>query len=317
MVRKLIDPELLLTVEQQIDFDIWDDLPKSRVLFEKGMREKNRNAPLLSYVPFQDHEIDGLGDDPPVLVRVYRPDSLVESAPAMLWMHGGGYVLGTIDIEVPMMQWIAEEIGCVVVAVEYRLAPEHPFPAALNDCYAALEFLFGCAEELRVDTDRIAIAGASAGAGLAASLALMARERGHFQPLFQLLLCPMLDDRNELPSTHFPLKGISWSRGDNRKGWDAYLGGRDPAALPGFAVPARAADLSGLPPAYIAVASLDLFLDEDLVYARRLMMAEVPTELHVFPGGIHGFEFNVPGARVSKRAHALKFDILRQAFGLD
>jgi len=314
MVRQFIDPELRSAVEQRPSFDIWADIATTRMLYQQGMLAKAQHVPLLEHVPFTDHLIPSCDDDAQVRVRVYQPEDLDSPRPAMLWIHGGGYVLGSIDIEVPMMQRLASAAGCTIVAVEYRLAPEHPFPTPLNDCYAALSWMFQQASQLQIDPQRIAIAGISAGGGLAAALALMARERGEFKPLFQLLLCPMLDDRNQQPSTHFELQGISWSREDNRSGWEAYLGGQFSESLPSYAVPARAPDLSALPPTYIAVGGLDLFLDEDLAYARRLMEAQVSTELHVFPGAFHGFEFIAPEARVSKRAHHLMSDILRHAF---
>jgi len=317
MVKHLIDPELLVEPEANMDFDLWADLPASRALFKQQLKKLMADIPLLEGVPFADHWVAGLDQDPEVRVRVYSPTSIEGQAPALLWLHGGGYVLGSIDSEVPLMQLMAEGVGCVIVAVEYRLAPEHPFPAPLNDCYAALQWMMANTQQLNIDHKRIAVAGVSAGSGLAAALALMVRERGEYELIFQLLFCPMLDDRNDQPSTQFDLTGIAWDRHSNRKGWDAYLGGQKPESLPDYAVPARVEDLSNLPPAYIGVGSLDLFLDENMNYARRLMQAGVATELHIFPGGTHAFEFKVPGARVSRRAHTIYFDVLKQAFGLE
>ncbi|NIB44645.1 alpha/beta hydrolase [Pseudomaricurvus alkylphenolicus] len=317
MVKHLIDPELLVEPEAVMDFDLWADLPTSRVLFNKYLEARLADSPLLAHVPFKDHNIPGLEQDPEVRVRVYQPTNISNPAPAMLWIHGGGYVLGTIDLEVPLMQMMADGVGCTIVAVEYRLAPEHPFPAPLNDCYAALQWMTVNTEQLNIDPKRIAVGGVSAGAGLAAALALMVRDRGELELMFQLLFCPMLDDRNDQPSTHFELTGIAWDRDSNRKGWDAYLGDQKPENLPGYAVPSRVEDLSNLPPAYIGIGSLDLFLDENIDYARRLLEAGVAAELHVFPGGTHAFEFKVPGARVSRRAHTIYFDVLKQAFGLE
>lgn len=324
MIKQQIDPELLIAMEeqQQIPFDIWEDLNRTRATFKKGLKAMMKDIPFMENIPFEDHKVPGLEPgDPEVQVRVYQPQdyqpqNIEGPMPAMLWMHGGGYVMGTIEVEVPMMQIMANSIGCTMVAVEYRLAPEHPFPAPLNDCYAALSWLYNNAEQLNIDSQRIALSGVSAGGGLAAALALMARDKGEFSPCFQLLLCPMIDDRNEEASTHFPLDDIAWNRNSNRRGWDAYLGKSNPEDLPGYAIPSRAEDLSGLPPAYVAVGSLDLFLDENISYARRLMAAQVPTELHVFAGGTHAFEFRAPGIRLSRRAHYLNFDIIKQAFGI-
>jgi acetyl esterase/lipase len=197
---------------------------------------------------------------------------------------------------------LARELGCVVVSVDYRLAPETTFPGAVEDCYAALRWLHAEARTLGVDVGRIAIGGESAGGGLAASLALLARDRGEVPLAFQLLIYPMLDDRTGVTVEPSPTVGeFGWSRESNRFGWASLLG-RDPggADVSPYAAAARAEDLAGLPPAYIAVGTLDLFLEENLEYARRLMRAGIPTELHVYPGAYHGFQGMAPEARISK-----------------
>ncbi len=316
MIKKLIDPELLADLELNIDFDMWADLPTTRLGFKAMLEERAAGFIPLDHVPYKDLNIPGYQDDPDVRVRVYHPTNISNPAPALLWLHGGGFVIGSIDPEVPIMQLMADGIGCAIVAVEYRLAPEHPFPAPLHDCYAALNWMIENAAELNIDANRIALSGISAGAGLAAALALMVKEKSDINLVFQLLLCPMLDDRNEEASTHLPLTGIAWDRDSNARGWAAYLGEANPDTLPNYAIPARAKDLSDLPPAYIAVGSVDLFLDENMTYARRLIEAGVSTELHVFPGGTHAFEFKVPSAKISRRAHYLNFDILKNAFSI-
>jgi acetyl esterase/lipase len=300
-----IDPELLVALEDRPDFDIWENLPETRVKLREFAESYDAHLPVMDHVVFAN---------PDLRVRVYRPEKTVGPLPGLLWIHGGGYVMGSVDVEVPIMQRLVDEVGCVVVAVEYRLAPEHPYPAPLDDCYQALTWLFASAAELGVDEEKVAIGGISAGAGLASGLALMARDRGDYRIVYQLLLCPMLDDLNERPSTHMDLTGIGWDRRSNQKGWQAYLSGDYDADIHEYAIPSRVDDLSRLPPAYISVGTLDLFLDENLHYARRLMAAEVATELHVFPGGIHAFEYRAPGARLSSRAHYLNYEILRHAF---
>ena len=312
--KNLIDPELLVALEDALDFDIWDDLVKTRAIRRELAEEYGAHLSIMDHVVFSDHQISDAGDNPDLRVRFYRPENATGPLPGLLWIHGGGYVMGSIDVEVPIMQRIVDEVGCVVVAVEYRLAPEHPYPAPLNDCYEALAGVIANSDELLVDAESIAIGGISAGAGLASGLALLARDRGEYPIAFQLLLCPMLDDRNEQPSTHLDLTDIGWTRRSNRKGWEAYLAGQYDAEFHNYAVPSRVDDLSNLPPAYISVGTLDLFLDENLQYARRLMAADVATELHVFPGGIHAFEYRAPGARLSLRAHYLNYEILRHAF---
>jgi acetyl esterase/lipase len=309
-----IDPELLVALEDRPDFDIWENLPETRVKLREFAESYDAHLPVMDHVVFADHQIPEAGHNPDLRVRVYRPEKTVGPLPGLLWIHGGGYVMGSVDVEVPIMQRLVDEVGCVVVAVEYRLAPEHPYPAPLDDCYQALTWLFASAAELGVDEEKVAIGGISAGAGLASGLALMARDRGDYRIVYQLLLCPMLDDLNERPSTHMDLTGIGWDRRSNQKGWQAYLSGDYDADIHEYAIPSRVDDLSRLPPAYISVGTLDLFLDENLHYARRLMAAEVATELHVFPGGIHAFEYRAPGARLSSRAHYLNYEILRHAF---
>lgn len=312
--KRLIDPELLVALEDMLDFDIWDDLARTRAIRRALAEEYGAHLSIMDHVVFSDRQIPDAGDNPDLRARVYRPENSDGPLPALLWIHGGGYVMGSIDVEVPIMQRIVDEVGCVVVAVEYRLAPEHPYPAPLNDCYQALAWVFANAAELDIDKESIAIGGISAGAGLASGLALLARDRGEYPIAYQLLMCPMLDDRNEQPSTHLDLTDVGWTRRSNRKGWQAYLAGQYDARVHNYAVPARVDDLSELPPAYISVGTLDLFLDENMQYARRLMAADVATELHVFPGGIHAFEYRAPGARLSSRAHYLNYEILKHAF---
>ena len=239
----------------------------------------------------------------PVEVRVHRPPGAGDGPlPALLWIHGGGYVLGMAAQDDRLCRDYARSLGALVVAVDYRTAPEHPFPAALHDCHDALVWL---AERADVDPERIVIGGASAGGGLAAALTLLARQRGEVRPAFQLLVYPMLDDRTVL-RTHADVPGGRlWTNRSNRFGWRSYLG-VDPGArdVPDLAVPARAEDLSGLPPAWIGVGTLDLFHDEDLEYAERLRAAGVPCEVSVVEGAFHGFEAIAPKAGISRRFRA-------------
>lgn len=213
-------------------------------------------------------------------IRLHRPRG-TEPAPALLWIHGGGYLIGDASIDDGLCRRFSRELGITVASVDYRLAPQHPYPAALDDCYAALTWLAGLPA---VDAARVAIGGASAGGGLAAALALRARDRAEVAPALQLLVYPMLDDRSAQlpPNPNYRL----WDSRSNRFGWNAYLGGADPQ----LAVPARHADLSGLAPAWIGVGTLDLFFSENLVYADRLRDAGVPCDLEVVPGAFHAFD---------------------------
>jgi acetyl esterase/lipase len=244
---------------------------------------------------------------PEVSLLVCRPAGVPTPAPGIYHTHGGGMILGDNRTGIdPVLDW-AQAFGAVVVSVEYRLAPEHPDPAPVEDCYAGLVWTAAHAGELGVDPGRILIAGASAGGGLAAGVALIARDRGGPALIGQMLMCPMLDDRNETPSSH-ELNGEGiWDRTSNLTGWSALLGDRrgGPAVSP-YAAPARATDLSGLPPAFVDVGSVEIFRDEDIAYANRICQAGGQAELHVWPGGFHGFDLIVPRAALSRAARAAR-----------
>lgn len=247
-------------------------------------------------------------------VRVHRPVDVDDALPALYWVHGGGMVVGSAAMEDPACQAHAQHVGCVVVTPDYRLAPEHPHPAPVEDCYAGLVWTVEHADELGVDPARIAVGGASAGGGLAAATCLLARDRGAPDVAFQLLVYPMLDDRSDSASMQEYDDILTWSRAHNRSGWGALLG--DAAGGDGvspYAAPARAEDLSGLPPTIVQVGELEAFLDEDLDYARRLMAAGVPTELHVYPRAYHGWEGFNPEAHVAQQAVRDRIEALRRA----
>lgn len=248
----------------------------------------------------------------PWSVRIHRPTAAAASAPAILWIHGGGYVLGSAAQDDPLCKKYAEETGAIVASVEYRLAPEHPFPTPLEDCYAALLWL---ATQPGVDPDRIAIAGASAGGGLAAALALLARDRGEVKPVLQVLAYPMIDDRTAqragIDESGFRL----WSNAANAFGWRSYTGHEPGSAqITGLAAPSRHEDLSGLAPAWLGVGTQDLFHDENLEYAGRLAAAGIACELHVTDGGYHAFDVVVPKAPVSRAFRDSQIAALKAAF---
>jgi len=203
-----------------------------------------------------------------------------------LHVHGGGFVSGSADMSDPNSRSYAVEMNCVVVSVDYRLAPETPFPGPVEDCYAALLWVQGAAEKLGIDPTRIMIAGESAGAGLVAGLGQLTRDRGQVRPIFQYLAEPMLDHRS-VDSDHPHTGHFGWTRDHNRFGWDSMLGSADTVSR--YCSPAVADDLSGLPPTFIHIGAIDLFLEESLDYARRLTRAGVSVELHVWPGAFHAF----------------------------
>ena len=234
-----------------------------------------------------DHVVDEANG---VVVRVHREVGSEGALPCVYSIHGGGYVMGSYEMDDPTFDLWCPKYGIVGVSVEYRLAPETPYPGPLEDCYAGLKWTYDHAEELGVDRDKIGIMGASAGGGLCAALALLARDRGQVPLQFQLLDSPMLDDRQITPSSQIE-NLVIWNRESNAFGWQCYLGdlyGSDD--VPYTAAPARAEDLSDLPEAYVCVGGADGFRDEDITYAMRLYGAGVPTELHVYPGAPHGVQ---------------------------
>jgi len=236
--------------------------------------------------------------------------------PAILHMHGGGYIMGSAAMSFPHLIPMSQALDCLIVSVDYRLAPATPFPGSLEDNYAALLWLYKNAKELGVDTSRIAVLGESAGGGHAVMLAIAARDRGEVPILFQALIYPMLDDRTGSTKQAPPHIGtLVWTAELNRRGWSALLGvpaGSD--RVPEGAVPARIANISGLPPTYIAVGALDLFVEEDIAYAQRLINAGVPVELNVIPGAYHGFDILAPQASVTRRFRTALNNVLERAF---
>ncbi|WP_329408884.1 alpha/beta hydrolase [Nocardia vinacea] len=235
--------------------------------------------------------------DAHVSVRVFRPAQVRGPAPGLLFIHGGGYIIGTAAMGDSFCRRVANRLGVVAASVEYRLAPEHPFPTPLEDCYAALRWL---TDQPDVDSERIALAGESAGGGLAAALALLARERAEVRPVLQVLSYPMLDDRTT-ERTDIDHRGLRlWSPRSNRFGWHSYLGPAASGAAPPLAAPARYENLSGVCPAWIGVGTNDLFHDENIAYAERLRRAGAPCTVHVVPGAYHGFDLIETWAPISR-----------------
>ena len=305
-VRDLLDPELRPVLDGF-------ELPPIDQDGIAAIRAASLPAPDLSdAVTRTDHLVPG---DPPVRVRVHRPVGREGRLPAIVTIHGGGYVIGTYDMDDPVLDRWGPALGIVGVSVDYRLAPETPYPGPLDDCYAALRWTSDHADELGIDPERIGVSGLSAGGGLAAALALLARDRGEVPLAFQLLDCPMLDDRQTTPSIR--ARGLYvWSAGSNEFGWRSYLGGLYGSDdVPVYAAPARATELGGLPPACVIVGSIDGFRDEDIDYAQRLNQAGVPCELHVIAGLPHAYLL-APGAAAVQLAERCRDDWLaRQLSG--
>lgn len=301
----ILDDEIvpaLAAVPLGFDLSV-DALPALRA----ARGEMFASLPLSDAVERTDHVVS---DDPHVVVRVHRPKSLAGPLPCVYSIHGGGYVLGSYEMDDAKFDRQCVHFPCVGVSVEYRLAPETPYPGPLDDCYAGLRWTYEHADELGIARDRIGIAGVSAGGGLAAALARLARDRAEVPVAFQLLECPMIDDLQTTSSSR--LDGLPiWSRESNAFGWRAYLGDLYGGDVPAYAAPARATDLAGLPPALVIVGGADGFRDEDIEYALRLNQSGVPTELHVLPGAPHGVQMFAESV-VARRWNRLVTEWLEQ-----
>jgi len=267
-------------------------------------------------IRYTDRTIPGPSGAPDLTVSIVERPDRTPGGPAVYYIHGGGMILGDRWFGTgPVMNWVTD-LDTVLVTVEYRLAPEHPYPAPLDDCYAGLLWLAGTNGELGYDPGKLVLAGASAGGGLAAGTALRSRDEGGPALAGQVLIYPMLDDRNETVSS-YQIDGFGrWDRGSNETGWDAYLGVlRASSQVPAYAAPARAADLSGLPPTFIDAGSAEVFRDEDVTYASRIWAAGGDCELHVWPGGFHAFDMAAPQARLSREMIAARAGWLRRTLG--
>ena len=261
----------------------------------------NEQVPLSDAVTRTDLHVPGPEGAPDVRLRVHRRRGAEGPRPCLYWIHGGGYVLGSPEQDDLRFDRWCQRFDVVGVAVQYRLAPEHPYPAPIEDCYAGLRWVKAHGGEIGVDTSRVGIGGPSGGGGLAAALALVVRDRGELEIDYQLLIYPMIDDTRTSTTANWDVP--VWNPASNEFGWSSYLGdlyGTD--KIPGHAAPARETDLSGLPPTYIMVGTLDGFADEDIEYAKRLNHAGVSVELHVYPGAPHGFEGFAPESAVARQA---------------
>ncbi len=309
-----VDPE----IARGLDFfsvelmnAVGDDPPKAREMYQPiwdALAEELQP----SEIEIEERMIAGA--DGEIMVAIYQPPTPAPRG-ALLWIHGGGYIIGSGRND-PHGIGFSEHVGCTVVSVDYRLAPEHSYREALSDCVGALNWIFDKASDLGVDPTRIAIGGASAGGGLTAGVSLHNRDHAAHDVAFQLLIYPMLDDTHDTPSGHAITHPTVWNRELSFKAWRMYLGdeyGTDDVSP--YAAAARAEDLTGLPPALVTVGAMDLFRDENIEYAQRLMAAGVPTDLQVYAGMYHGAEMSVPEAAVSRRMRLGYRDALKRAIG--
>lgn len=309
--KHLVDPELLAALDALPPLLLsTESLPEVRAAAWQFPEDPGAAAAVDS----ARRVVPGPAECPDVGVLIHTPQRRERPTPCIVHMHGGGYVTGAASSLAPIHRSVAAAANCVIVSVDYRLAPETRFPGAIEDCYAALAWVFANAESLDIDRRRVGVMGESAGGGLAAALALLARDRKEYSLAFQHLIYPMIDDRTCAAQVPHPYAGeFLWTAHNNRFGWSALLG-----VAPGsenvspYAAPARAASLAGLPPTFISAGALDLFVEEDMEYARRLVRAGVPVEMHVYPGAFHAFDI-LANARVSADANRDSMAALRRA----
>lgn len=248
-----------------------------------------------------------------IRLRIYKPKLSPTPTPVLVWLHGGGYVMGRPEMDDRSCAEYVRESGISVVSVDYRYAPKHPFPAGLEDSYLALKWVASHSQQLGSDADRIAIGGASAGGGLAAALVQLAHDRQEVRPVFQLLVYPMLDDRTAIRADVDDCSNVAWNQKSNRFGWESYLGKKCGAeAIQAYSVPARRADLSSLPATWIGVGTLDLFHDEDVAYAQRLKECGNECEICIVPGAFHGFDVLEPQASIVQEFRKSQIAALRR-----
>jgi acetyl esterase/lipase len=313
----MVAPELLAGLDALPNMKWTDEVLAQSRAFDMRQMPMPPMSPELEGVRREERFVPGPLGAPDVRILIYRTAKPApDPQPLYFHIHGGGYIMGAPEMNEMLNRSIAYEQRCVVVSVDYRLAPETHYPESLEDCYAALVWAHDRASELNVDTTRIAIGGESAGGGHAAALTILARNRARVPVCFQLLDSPMLDDRTGSISEPHPFAGrFVWTSASNRFGWQALLGvepgGRE---VPVGAVPARTLDFTGLPATCITIGALDLFLEETLEYIRRLNRAGVPTELHVIPGAYHGYQMSGAGAPQVQQCERLRSDALGRAF---
>ena len=313
--KNRIDRSSRLPLEELLNalpggFNAIKNIQERRNIVNSLNRKITSELPPIDNIVIEDRNIacpEALND---LVVRIYRPNRVSGILPGIFFIHGGGMIMGSIETENHKAAMLCETIQSIVVSVEYRLAPENPHPAQVQDCYEALVWMSKNAAELGFYPDRLAIVGGSAGGGLAIATALMARDQEFPKLSFQMANYPMIDDRNETPSSKEITDVGIWDRKANIEAWDWYLGGKNADE---YAAPARAIDLSGLPPTFIDVGELDLFRDEDIEFAKRLLQAGVTTELHVYPGAYHASESFAPEAELSKQIWTKRIEALKRA----
>jgi acetyl esterase/lipase len=312
-ITPYVDPELRRALPQLMLRAAAVPTDANLQIFRQGAASYAQ--PPLPAPAWSEKRIPGPPDAPEVTIYIVNGSSSGAPRPIILYIHGGGYTVGTARSSLRSVQELAQAVGCIVISVDYRLAPETRFPGALEDNYAALKWAHGHAEEFGGDPTRIAVMGESAGGGHAAMLTIAARDRSEVPIIYQALIYPMLDDRTGSTRQVPPYQGaVGWTAAHNRYGWSALLGvPAGSSSVPAGAVPARVTDLRGLPPAFIGVGTIDLFVDEDIEYARRLIDHGIAAQLEAVPGAFHGFD-KIPATTIGPRFRETVYAALKNAF---
>jgi acetyl esterase/lipase len=310
-----IDPESLIPLRGLLEvfpggFNGIADLGARREAVSGLLAALSAGVPPNPNVVVEDRAVPGPQDAPDVAVRIYRPANASGTLAGLLYIHGGGMVLGNLDAEHLNATALCEALGVVVVSTDYRKAPEHPHPAQVSDCYAALQWVGANAAELGIDPDRLAIYGSSAGGNLCLATAMMARDNGGPALCFIMPIYPMVDHRHVTQSSQEITEVGIWDRDGNIEAWTHFLGDDEPDD---YAAPLHAASLAGLPPTFIDVGTMDLFRDEDIALVQRLVQEGVPTEFHLNPGAYHASELFAPEAALSQRIVATRLAALTRA----
>ena len=286
------------------------DLSARRAALDESLRALAAELPVNPHVETRNEVIAGADGEGSLRVRIYRPTDATGSLPGILFIHGGGMVMGSLDSEHHTAVGLCDAIRAVVVSVDYRLAPEFPAPAAIEDCYAALLWMHRNAHQLGFDSDHVALYGGSAGGGLALATALTARDRDTHVISYVMALYPMIDDRNETESSHAVVDLGIWDRAGNIEAWAWYLGGLEPTQ---YSAPARATDLTGLPPMFIDIGDCDLFLDETRAFAEGVRRSGGDIEFIEYPGAYHASEVFAPEAALSRTITSRRIAALKAA----
>ena len=308
--RNRVHPDLL---------EMYDSAPEFEMNFPDFVRKlmedeyEMTGLPVSEDIDVSERYIAGKNGKEDIYIRIYKPVGSKDILPGFLWIHGGGYIAGLVKKDEGLCIRFVKDAKCVVVSVEYHLAPEYQYPVPLEDCYSALQWMHDNAEELNIDIDRIAVGGNSAGGGLTAGLSLLARDRGGPHIIFQMPLYPMIDDRCNSPSCIEIQDKKAWFGECNKLAWSLYLGDIDGEAVPAYAAPARAEDYTDLPATYTFIGDLDPFRDETIEYVARLSRAGVSVEFHLYPGCFHGFDVSSLRTEVGDRALSGFVDALTRA----